>query len=88
MPYDLVIVAVKYKDLEDVVEEMKPAVGPDTVIISVMNGISSEDILAQTYLRRNVIDCVAISTASRSEWMRCGRRRRCGTQSRGGCKSA
>ena len=60
VPYDLVIVAVKYKDLEDVVEEMKPAVGPDTVIISVMNGISSEDILAQTYLRRNVIDCVAI----------------------------
>ena len=60
VPYDLVIVAVKYKDLEDVVEEMKPAVGPDTVIISVMNGISSEDILAQTYLRRNIIDCVAI----------------------------
>ena len=30
VPYDLVIVAVKYKDLEDVVEEMKPAVGPDT----------------------------------------------------------
>lgn len=59
-PYDLVIVAVKYGALKGLVGEMKPAVGPDTVIISVMNGISSEDILAQVYPRKNIIDCVAI----------------------------
>lgn len=59
-PYDLVLVAVKYGTLKGVIEEMKPAVGPDTVIVSVMNGITSEDILAETFPRRNIIDCVAI----------------------------
>lgn len=59
-PCDLVIVAVKYGALRSLIPEMKPAVGPDTVIISVMNGITSEDILAETFDRKNIIDCVAI----------------------------
>lgn len=59
-PFDLVIVAVKYGALAGVVREMARAVGPDTVIISVMNGISSERILAQRYERDHIIDCVAI----------------------------
>lgn len=59
-PYDLVIVAVKYGALHDLIQEMRHAIGPDTIIISVMNGITSEDILAETYNRKNIIDCVAI----------------------------
>lgn len=59
-PYDLVIVAVKYGALHDLIGEIRPAVDKNTVIISVLNGIISEDILAETYDRRRIIDCVAI----------------------------
>ncbi len=59
-PYDLVIVAVKYSALEETIAQIAPAIGEDTVIISVMNGITSEDMLAKRYTRAQVIDCVAI----------------------------
>lgn len=59
-PYDLVIVAVKYGALRTAMQELVKAVGPDTVIISVMNGIDSEEILAEQYDREHIIDCVAI----------------------------
>ncbi len=59
-PFDLVVVAVKYGALPETIESMAPAIGPDTVIISVMNGITSEDMLAKVYPRSQIIDCVAI----------------------------
>ena len=57
---DLVIVAVKGPDLAAVVDQIAPSVGPDTIIISFMNGITSEDILAAKYTRRHILDCIAI----------------------------
>ena len=59
-PSDLVIVAVKGPDLAAVVDQIAPSVGPDTIIISFMNGITSEDILAAKYTRRHILDCIAI----------------------------
>ncbi len=59
-PYDLVIVAVKSGALAETIEQMAPAVNEDTVIISVMNGITSEEHLAERYSRAQIIDCVAI----------------------------
>ena len=59
-PSDLVIVAVKGPDLAAVVDQIAPSVGPDTIIISFMNGITSEDILASKYTRRHILDCIAI----------------------------
>ena len=59
-PSDLVIVAVKGPDLAAVVDQLAPSVGPDTIIISFMNGITSEDILASKYTRRHILDCIAI----------------------------
>lgn len=47
--FDLVIVAVKYNALQSALETMKNCVGPDTIIISVLNGISSEQIIASKY---------------------------------------
>lgn len=47
--FDLVIVAVKYNSLSDAIKTMKNCVGPDTIIISVLNGISSEQIIAKEY---------------------------------------
>ena len=59
-PSDLVIVAVKGPSLEAVVDQIAPSVGPDTIIISLMNGITSEDILANKYGRLHILDCIAI----------------------------
>lgn len=58
-PCDLLIVAVKYNGLESALETMKNAVGDDTIIISVMNGITSEEIIGQRYGMDKVIYTVA-----------------------------
>ncbi len=59
-PFDLVIVAVKSGALAETIEQIRPAVGPDTVIISVLNGITSEEKLAEQFDPSHIIDCVAI----------------------------
>lgn len=48
-PVDLIIVVVKSMGLEDALDEMKGAVGPNTRIISLMNGITSEERIAERY---------------------------------------
>lgn len=58
-PVDLVIVAVKYNAMSSALDTMKNCVGPDTTIISVMNGITSEDIIGERFGRDHVIDCIA-----------------------------
>lgn len=59
-PADLVIVAVKFTGLEDALDVMAGCVGPETVILSVMNGISSEEILAARYGKEHLIYTVAV----------------------------
>lgn len=59
-PVDLVIVATKYNGLRSAVEVMEKAVGKDTIIISVLNGISSEKILAEKFNENQIIPCVAL----------------------------
>ena len=59
-PVDLVIVATKYNGLRSAMEVMKNAVGKDTIIISVLNGISSEKILAEKFDENQIIPCVAL----------------------------
>jgi 2-dehydropantoate 2-reductase len=58
-PADLVIFAVKYKDLPDAVKAVKNQVGPDTVMLSLLNGISSEAIIGETYGMERLLLCVA-----------------------------
>ena len=58
-PADLVIVAVKYNGLAAALDTMKNCVGEDTVILSVMNGISSEKIIGERYGHGRLIDTVA-----------------------------
>ncbi len=57
---DFVIIATKYNGLADAISMMKPYTDDHTVIISLLNGIISEDIIAQTFNRDNIIDCVPI----------------------------
>ena len=54
-PADLLILAVKYTGLESAFDAMAPCSGPDTIILSVMNGISSEDMIAERFHRPYMI---------------------------------
>ena len=58
-PADLVIVAVKGTGLDAALDVMENCVGPDTIIISVLNGISSEEIIGQRYGCEKIIHCIA-----------------------------
>ena len=58
-PVDLLIVAVKFNGLEAAIEEMTGCIGEGTIIVSVLNGISSEDMIAKRYGREHLIDTVA-----------------------------
>lgn len=57
---DLVMVAVKSTGLEAALDVMEKCVGPETVILSVMNGISSEEIIAERYGKERLICSVAV----------------------------
>lgn len=48
-PADLLIFTVKFNQLEEAVALARGAVGPDTIVISLLNGITSEEILAAAY---------------------------------------
>lgn len=57
-PVDLLIVAVKMNQLEQAIQDAANQVGKDTIIISVLNGIISEDYLIQAFGREKVLYCV------------------------------
>jgi 2-dehydropantoate 2-reductase len=46
---DLLIFAVKYTGLEAAIKAAENQVGPETIIISLLNGISSEELIGQYY---------------------------------------
>lgn len=58
-PADLVIFAVKYQGLKQAIEDMKNQIGQDTIILSLLNGISSEGIIGETYGTDTIIYSVA-----------------------------
>lgn len=59
-PVDLVIVATKFSGLKEALEEMQGLVGPQTIIFSVLNGISSEEYIKERYGDDNLLYCVAL----------------------------
>lgn len=59
VPADLVIVAVKYTGLSAALDTMAGCVGEKTIILSVMNGITSEEILAERFGAEHLVYCVA-----------------------------
>lgn len=66
-PADLVIVATKSQGLNQALDVMAPLVGEHTVIMSVLNGITSEEIIAERFGDRNLIYCVALGMDSMRE---------------------
>jgi 2-dehydropantoate 2-reductase len=61
-PADLILIAVKYEGLDQAIEEMRHHIGPNTIIMSLMNGISSEEIIGYQFGSENLLYamCVAI----------------------------
>jgi len=58
-PAQLILYAVKYGALQTAMEETAHLIGPDTVIISVLNGIRSEEDLAARFGAEKVVYCIA-----------------------------
>lgn len=58
-PLDLLLFAVKFGALEDAIAECRHLVGPDTTIISALNGIASEQVLSDAFGAEKVVWCVA-----------------------------
>ncbi len=55
---DLLLFSVKFGGLRDAVETCRHLVGPDTPLISVLNGITSEEVLGGLWPEQ-VVWCVA-----------------------------
>ncbi|MFZ7943437.1 ketopantoate reductase family protein [Neobacillus sp. 19] len=58
-PADLLIFAVKFNGLEDAIQAVKHHVDENTIILSLLNGISSETIIGETYGMGKVLYSVA-----------------------------
>lgn len=58
-PLDLLLFAVKYGGLTDAMETCRHLVGPDTTLLSVLNGIASEPMLGEAFTPEQVVWCVA-----------------------------
>lgn len=62
--YDAILLTVKAFSLEAALSDMAAAVGPETVILPVLNGMRHVDILADRFSKRSVVGCACKITAS------------------------
>ncbi|HZG73214.1 MAG TPA: ketopantoate reductase family protein [Chondromyces sp.] len=58
-PADLIIFAVKFNGLQSAIQAVKNHVGEHTIMLSVLNGITSEAIIGEAYGMDKVLYCVA-----------------------------
>jgi 2-dehydropantoate 2-reductase len=61
---DLIIIATKNHHLHTVIEQMKPIVGPSTVILTLLNGIESEGVLAAAFGWEKILHGFAVGLNS------------------------
>ena len=59
-PADLVIVALKHHHLAGAVEDLRSVVGSETAIISVMNGLDSEEMIGAVCGMDKVLYCISV----------------------------
>ncbi len=60
VPADLILVAVKDRQLDEALDDIAPLVGPDTTFLSVLNGLDSEEAIAARYGEDRVLLCIAL----------------------------
>lgn len=58
-PADLLIFTVKFNGLKDALQAVKNHVGKNTIILSALNGVTSEAIIGEMYGMEKVLYCVA-----------------------------
>ena len=63
----LLLFTVKYGALEQAMEEVAHLVGPDTILLSALNGIRSEEDLGRKKKKKKVIHCIAQKMAAMKE---------------------
>lgn len=66
-PSELMLFAVKYGALETAMEENAHLIGENTVLLSVLNGIRSEEDLGKRFGREKVVHCIAQKMAAMKE---------------------
>jgi 2-dehydropantoate 2-reductase len=57
-PFDVVLLTVKAFALDAALGDMTPAVGPDTMVLPVLNGMKHVDALTERFGDRTVVGCV------------------------------
>jgi len=63
VPVDLVLFAVKTYDFASAAQAIRPAVGPDTAILCLQNGVETEDRLGEMYGHEHVLGGVTYVSA-------------------------
>lgn len=66
-PVDLLLFACKFGGLQDSIATCRHLVGPETTLISVLNGISSEEILGDAFSPQQVVWCTAQKMGAKKE---------------------
>jgi len=66
-PSELMLFAVKYGALETAMEENAHLIGENTILLSVLNGIRSEEDLGRKFGREKVVHCIAQKMAAMKE---------------------
>ena len=66
-PVDLLLFATKFTGLEAAMETCRHLVGPETTLVSVLNGISSEQLLGEAFSPEQVVWCVAEKMSAKKE---------------------
>lgn len=59
-PMDLVLVALKHNQLKPMVPTLRKLVGEETIFISVMNGLESEETIATVYGKEHVLYAISL----------------------------
>ena len=59
-PADLILVALKHHHLSGAVDDLRGFVGPDTLLLSVMNGLDSEETLSAAYGAEKVLLAMSV----------------------------
>ena len=66
-PLDVLLFAVKFGALREAMESCRHLITPETTLVSVLNGISSEEILGTVFLPEQIVWCVAQKMTARKE---------------------
>ena len=61
-PADLIIIAVKQHNLDESVKSLRKFAGKDTIFLSLLNGITSEEIIGRTYGMEKILHSFVVGT--------------------------